>query len=195
MSQLGKGSPIRVTVEARAHGWRLDHYLVRLYPNFSRSQFQSSIAAGAVTVNGLPAKSSRRLRVNDVVELSLPEDAAPRVEPEDLPLSVLYEDEHLVAIDKSAGMIVHPGRGQTTGTLVAALQFAEDRVTRKRFANENDIAWHCRTVGFDEGLIIRSTLGRMIMAPALVATHAELDELVEKTRRAVDRTGRELNLL
>ena len=129
MSQPGKGSPIRVTVEARAHGWRLDHYLVRLYPNFSRSQFQSSIAAGAVTVNGLPAKSSRRLRVNDVVGLSLPEDAVPRVEPEDLPLSVLYEDEHLVAIDKPADMIVHPGRGQTTGTLVAALQFHFDSLS------------------------------------------------------------------
>lgn len=90
----------------------------------------------------------------------------------------------------------HPLIGDVQGTgLVAALQFAEDKATRKRFANENDIAWHCRTVGFDEGLIIRSTLGRMIMAPALVATHAELDELVEKTKRAVDRTGRELNLL
>ena len=129
MSQPGEGSPIRVTVESRAHGWRLDHYLVRLYPNFSRSQFQSSIAAEAVTVNGLPAKASRRLRVNDVVELSLPEDAAPRVEPEDLPLSVIYEDEHLVAIDKPAGMIVHPGRGQTTGTLVAALQFHFDSLS------------------------------------------------------------------
>ncbi len=90
----------------------------------------------------------------------------------------------------------HPLIGDVQGTgLVAALQFAEDKATRKRFANENDIAWHCRTVGFDEGLIIRSTLGRMIMAPALVATHAELDELVEKTKRAVDRTGRELNLM
>lgn len=90
----------------------------------------------------------------------------------------------------------HPLIGDIQGTgLVAALQFAEDKATRKRFANENDIAWHCRTVGFDEGLIIRSTLGRMIMAPALVASHGELDELVEKTRRAVDRTGRELGLL
>jgi adenosylmethionine-8-amino-7-oxononanoate aminotransferase len=90
----------------------------------------------------------------------------------------------------------HPLIGDVQGTgLVAALQFAEDKGSRKRFANENDIAWHCRTVGFDEDLIIRSTLGRMIMAPALVATRAELEELVDKTRRAVDRTGRELNLL
>jgi 23S rRNA pseudouridine1911/1915/1917 synthase len=118
-----------VTVEARAHGWRLDHYLVRLYPNFSRARFQASIAAEAVTVNGLFAKSSRRLRVNDVIELSLPEESEPRVEAEELPLTVLYEDEHLVAIDKSADMIVHPGRGQSRGTLVAALQFHFDSLS------------------------------------------------------------------
>lgn len=76
--------------------------------------------------------------------------------------------------------------------MVAALQFAEDRATRKRFDNENDIAWRCRTIGFEEGIIIRSTLGRMILAPALVATHAEIDELVNKTRLAVDRIAREL---
>ncbi|MNM79890.1 putative aminotransferase [compost metagenome] len=74
--------------------------------------------------------------------------------------------------------------------LVAALQFAEHKPTRKRFANENDLAWQCRTFGFEEGVIIRSTLGRMIMAPALIANHSELDELVEKTRIAVDRTAR-----
>jgi len=90
----------------------------------------------------------------------------------------------------------HPLIGQVQGHgLVAAIQFAADKTTRQRFANENDIAWHCRSVGFEEGVIIRSTLGRMIMAPALVATHSELDELVEKTKNAVDRTGRELKLL
>ena len=85
----------------------------------------------------------------------------------------------------------HPMIGEIQGTgLLAALQFAEDKDTRKRFVNEGDLAWQCRTFGFEEGVIIRSTLGRMIMAPALVATHAELDELVDKTRRAVDRTAR-----
>ena len=90
----------------------------------------------------------------------------------------------------------HPLVGEVQGVgLVAALQFAEDKATRKRFANENDIAWRCRTIGFEEGLIIRSTLGRMIMAPALIATRAELDELVDKTRIAVDRTAREYGRL
>jgi len=90
----------------------------------------------------------------------------------------------------------HPLIGQIQGHgLVGAIQFAQDKTTRQRYANENDIAWHCRSVGFEEGVIIRSTLGRMIMAPALVATRVELEELVEKTRRAVDRTGQELKLL
>ena len=85
----------------------------------------------------------------------------------------------------------HPLIGQVQGAgLVAALQFAEHKPTRKRFANENDLAWQCRTFGFEEGVIIRSTLGRMIMAPALIANHSELDELVDKTRIAVDRTAR-----
>ncbi|AZL73669.1 aspartate aminotransferase family protein [Pseudomonas oryziphila] len=85
----------------------------------------------------------------------------------------------------------HPLIGDIQGTgLLGALQFAEDKASRKRFANENDLAWQCRTFGFEEGVIIRSTLGRMIMAPALIATRSELDELVEKTRIAVDRTAR-----
>ncbi|MFI8480212.1 aspartate aminotransferase family protein [Pseudomonas sp. NPDC078700] len=90
----------------------------------------------------------------------------------------------------------HPLIGEIQGTgLVAALQFCQDKTTRKRFTNEGDITWQCRTFGFEEGVIIRSTLGRMIMAPALVADHATLDELVEKTRRAVDRTAQQLGLL
>mgnify|MGYP006170585651 CR=1 FL=1 len=68
-------------------------------------------------------------------------------------------------------------------------------LTRKRFANENDIAWRCRTIGFEEGVIIRSTLGRMIMAPALIASREEVDELIGKTLKAVDRTAREFGRL
>lgn len=87
----------------------------------------------------------------------------------------------------------HPLIGEIQGLgMVAALQFAEHRATRKRFDNENDIAWRCRTIGFEEGIIIRSTLGRMILAPALVATHADIDELVNKTRLAMDRTAQEI---
>ncbi|KFK94085.1 MULTISPECIES: aspartate aminotransferase family protein [unclassified Serratia (in: enterobacteria)] len=90
----------------------------------------------------------------------------------------------------------HPLVGEIQGTgMVAALQFAQDKASRQRFSNESDITWRCRTYGFEEGVIIRSTAGRMIMAPALVASHAEIDELLEKTKRAVDRTARSLGLI
>ncbi|PBJ05784.1 aspartate aminotransferase family protein [Pseudomonas sp. ACN5] len=90
----------------------------------------------------------------------------------------------------------HPLVGDIQGTgMVAALQLAEDKSTRKRFANENDIAWRCRTIGFEEGVIIRSTLGRMIMAPALIASRVEIDELIAKTLKAVDRTAQEYGRL
>ncbi|SCK29432.1 aspartate aminotransferase family protein [Vogesella sp. LIG4] len=89
----------------------------------------------------------------------------------------------------------HPLVGEIQGTgLVAALQFCQDKTTRQRFANESDITWRCRTIGFEEGVIIRSTLGRMIMAPALVITRSEIDELIDKTRIAVDRTAAEIGV-
>lgn len=127
------GDPLRetlqITVEARAHGWRVDHYLSRLYPNFSRALFQRAIEAHAVLVNGLPVKISRRLRVNDVVTYHLPEAPDQSIEPEDIPLDVMYDDEWLIVINKPADMIVHPGRGNYSGTLAGALQFHFDKLS------------------------------------------------------------------
>jgi 23S rRNA pseudouridine1911/1915/1917 synthase len=120
---------LQVTVEARAHGWRVDHYLSRLYPNYSRAAFQRSIEHQAVRINGLPVKMARRLRVNDVIDFTLPEEPDQTVPPEDIPLNVLYDDEHLIVINKSANMIVHPGRGNYLGTLAGALQFHFDKLS------------------------------------------------------------------
>jgi len=90
----------------------------------------------------------------------------------------------------------HPLVGEIQGAgLVAALQLTEDRALRKRFANEQQVAWRCRTLGFELGAVLRATLGRVIVAPALIATRAHIDELVEKMRRAVDQTARELGVL
>ncbi|MBI3862742.1 MAG: RluA family pseudouridine synthase [Planctomycetia bacterium] len=121
--------PIEVTVEARAHGWRVDHYLARLYPNYSRALFQKAIGQQAVLVNGLAVKASRRLRVNDVLSVRLPEAADQTLPPEDLPLEIIYEDESLVVINKAAGMITHPGKANYRGTLAGALQFHFDSLS------------------------------------------------------------------
>jgi len=123
------GAPIKSIVEARAHGWRIDHYLVRLYPNFSRAAFQRVLEGNRVLVNGLPVKMSRRLRVNDCVEFHLPETPDRTLPAEDIPLNILYDDDSMIVINKAANMIVHPGRGNYLGTLAGALQFHFDRLS------------------------------------------------------------------
>jgi 23S rRNA pseudouridine1911/1915/1917 synthase len=129
MSDDLSAEPVLHTVESRAHGWRLDHYLTRLYPNYSRALLQRAVTEGGVLLNGLPAKPSRRLRVNDRLSIRLPEEPDYTVAPEDLPLDILYEDEWLVVVNKPADMIVHPGRGNPHGTLAAALQFHFDALS------------------------------------------------------------------
>ncbi len=115
--------PIEITVESRAHGWRLDHYLSRLFANHSRAQIQRAIEAETIQLNGLPARSSRRLRVNDRIRVELPDAEESTIPAEDLPLDVLYEDEAIIVVNKAANMVVHPGRGNYRGTLAGALQF------------------------------------------------------------------------
>lgn len=115
--------PIDITVEARAHGWRLDHYLGRLFPNHSRAHLQRGIESGGVLLNGLNPKASRRLRVNDRIRIQLQDADESTIEAEDLPVDILYEDDAIIVVNKQANMVVHPGRGNSQGTLTAALQF------------------------------------------------------------------------
>jgi 23S rRNA pseudouridine1911/1915/1917 synthase len=100
---------------------RLDHFLVQSFPEQTRSQLKRLIESGHCLVNGSPERVSKKLRLGDVVELSVPEPTPSKVEPEKIPLDVLYEDEHLIVVDKPAGMVVHPAPGHSRGTLVAAL--------------------------------------------------------------------------
>ena len=109
---LSSTVPIELTVEARAHGWRIDHYLSRLFPNYSRSLFQRAIEAKSVLINGLSVKSSRRLRVNDRVSVQLPKLPDSSLPAENIPLDVLHEDDSVILLNKRAGMIVHPGRSE-----------------------------------------------------------------------------------
>src|SRR5437016_9588231 len=123
MDQALTAEPVVITVESRAHGWRVDHYLARLFPNYSRALFQRAIDQEAVLVNGLAVKASRRLRVNDLVSVRLPEIADETIPPDEIPLDIVHEDESLVVINKPAGLITHPGKANYRGTLAGALQF------------------------------------------------------------------------
>jgi 23S rRNA pseudouridine1911/1915/1917 synthase len=101
--------------------WRLDHFLQQQLADYSRSRLQDWIKTGRVLVNGHPAKASHLLREGDAIDVEPAQLAPLTATPEDIPLSILYEDSDLVAIDKPAGMVVHAGAGVRSGTLVNAL--------------------------------------------------------------------------
>ena len=102
-------------------GQRLDLFLSQQRPDLSRTRIQALIKEGAVLVNDQRARSSYAVRPGDRIGLDLPEPEPLKVEPEDIPLDILFEDEDLLVLDKAAGMTVHPAPGSWQGTLVNAL--------------------------------------------------------------------------
>ena len=102
---------------------RLDRYLAINFQDFSRSVIQTAIDGGHVLVNGKPSKSSHKVRHGDHLRIQLPEPTHDLPVPENIPLSILYEDEWLALINKPSDMVVHPAKGNWSGTLVNALQF------------------------------------------------------------------------
>ncbi|HRD51215.1 MAG TPA: RluA family pseudouridine synthase [Flavobacteriales bacterium] len=114
----------RIVCDPKQSLIRLDKFLFDRLANTSRSRIQAAAKAGNVLVNGKAAKPSQKVKPNDVVSIVLPyPQREVELLPEDIPLKVLYEDAHLVVIDKQAGLVVHPGHGNWTGTLVNALLF------------------------------------------------------------------------
>jgi 23S rRNA pseudouridine1911/1915/1917 synthase len=110
-------------VTASLHGLRLDKALVAIAPEFSRSHLQHLVAAGHVSLDGAVADSaSQRVRAGQRIELTLvPTDESRAYAPQPMALAVLYEDEHLLVIDKPAGLVVHPAPGNWSGTLLNGL--------------------------------------------------------------------------
>lgn len=121
--------PERYHVTDQEDGQRLDQFLTsRLnvrdatsLPGPTRSQIKRAIDAGAARVDGQQGRPGQRLRVGQTVDFTVPTPEPLDVEPEDLPLDIVYEDEYLIVVDKAAGMVVHPAAGHRRGTLVAAL--------------------------------------------------------------------------
>jgi 23S rRNA pseudouridine1911/1915/1917 synthase len=101
---------------------RLDRYLCGRYPHYSRSLFQRLIKKGVVLVNGRPGKASHEVQKGDVIDIELPVVDSDVIKPEDIPLDIIFEDENIIAINKPAGIVVHPARGHMTGTIANALR-------------------------------------------------------------------------
>ena len=108
---------------------RLDKYLHGRFSNLSRHSIQDAIKAGSVQVNGKIAKPSFKLSPGDKIDLTLPEPPSKEILPEDIPLNIIYEDSCLIVLNKQPGMLVHPARGNTHGTLVNALVFYSDKLS------------------------------------------------------------------
>ncbi len=104
-------------------GERIDKWLITKEPNITRSNLQKLIESGSITVNGKAVAKNYKLRLNDEVGIVIPEPVELDVEPENIPIEIVYEDDDLVVVNKPKGMVVHPAAGNLNGTLVNALLY------------------------------------------------------------------------
>jgi len=130
MSDTSSSSSRQARVPATAAGRRFDAVLAELFPEFSRSRLSDWIKSGAALLDGTPARPRDLLRGGELATLNATLEVETDARPEDIPLSVLYEDEHVLVIDKTAGLVVHPGAGNPTGTLVNALLFRDPALAK-----------------------------------------------------------------
>jgi len=115
-------SIIEATIAPAADGWRLDRALADAVPTLSRERLKVLIAAGAVTLDGVQRRDAAKpASAGDVFTVAVPDPVPAHNEAQDIPLVVAFEDEHLIVVDKPAGLVVHPAAGNLDGTLVNAL--------------------------------------------------------------------------
>lgn len=114
----------RFEVDPRQSALRIDKFLFTRMQNTSRTRIQDAAAADNILVNGKPVRSSYKVKPLDLIQIVLP-DPPQEIEliPQDIPIKIVWEDEHLVVVDKEPGMVVHPGYGNYSGTLVNALMY------------------------------------------------------------------------
>jgi len=110
-----------MTFDVLQPGERLDVFLSGQIEDLTRSRIQKLISEGSITVNGLSAKANTKLKSGDRVEVEIPEPKETEIVAEEIPLDIVYEDEHMLVVNKAQGMVVHPAAGNYSGTLVNAL--------------------------------------------------------------------------
>lgn len=113
----------RLEYTAETDGGRVDKWLSEVNGELSRSMLQRLLKEGKITVNGKPAAKSYSVKPGDAVAVDVPEPAELDVVPENIPIEIVFEDEHLLVVNKPKGMVVHPAAGNYSGTLVNALLY------------------------------------------------------------------------
>ncbi|MGE4285958.1 MAG: RluA family pseudouridine synthase [Phycisphaerae bacterium] len=123
------GEEVHLKVGTNLKNNRIDLYLNGRFNCFSRTLIQRLIRQDDILVNGNSVRASHKLKTGDVISVVFPKPASTEVEPEDIPLNIVYEDEDIVVVNKDAGMVVHPARSYKNGTLVNALAFHCDTLS------------------------------------------------------------------
>ena len=119
---MGGNKTIDVRLDAGHAGWRLDRALAAAVPTLSRERLKALIRSGAVEAGGTPVRDpAAKVRGEEALRVAIPEAAPAHNEPQAIPLTIVFEDEHLLVVDKPAGLVVHPAAGNFDGTLVNAL--------------------------------------------------------------------------
>jgi len=121
IEEKSQAKPFTIRVFEKDQGKRLDQFLSEAEPHLSRSQAKRLIEAQFIRLNERPTKPSVHVKTGDQITGVLPQPTPLSLEPEAIPLSILYEDSSIIVIDKPPGMVVHPAAGNPTGTLVNAL--------------------------------------------------------------------------
>jgi 23S rRNA pseudouridine1911/1915/1917 synthase len=190
---------------------RLDRYIADQVPELSRSQVQALIEAGHVRVDGFQRKASFKITPGEVITVEVPPVAGEQVEPEDIPLAILYEDDDVIVIDKAAGMVVHPAPGHVSGTLVNALRYhfreIDERGTERtgivhRLDKDTSgvmiVAKHNAAMQALQGQWMRGAVGKRyvaIVSGVMAEEEAVIDvpiarHRLERKKMGVDRDGR-----
>lgn len=156
------------TISVELHGMRLDQAAAALFPEFSRARLQSWIKRGSLTLDGAAVRPRDKVAIGQSLVLSA--DSEPEVtwSGQDIPLDIIYEDEHIIVLNKQAGIVVHPGAGNSDGTLVnALLGFAPelDRLPRGGIVHRLD----------------KDTSGIMFVARSTLAHQSLIKQLAERT--------------
>ena len=120
--KMGGIQTIDVRLEPAHAGWRLDRALADAVPTLSRERLKALIRSGAVEAKGLAVRDpALKVKGDEALRVAIPEPTAAHNEPQDIPLTIVFEDEHLLVVDKPSGLVVHPAAGNLDGTLVNAL--------------------------------------------------------------------------
>ena len=118
-----------IVPDGHSENQRVDAYITQFVQNATRNKVQEAIKAGYVLVNGEKIKNSYKMQPGDVIDIELPKPPPPEAVAENIPIDVVFEDEHLLIVNKAAGMVVHPAFGNWTGTLVNGLLHHADQLS------------------------------------------------------------------